>query len=140
VRAPILALKRARKLRAKLTQPEVLLWQALRSRRMAGLRFRRQHPFGPYILHFYCAAAHDSSEQVRHDERRSAWLASRHINVLRIPAVEILKRDGLEFVLLTIEQAAAPPPPSAVPLPRYAGEDQADEPPHFCSSCPGMTA
>ncbi|MGA7428947.1 MAG: endonuclease domain-containing protein [Xanthobacteraceae bacterium] len=127
VRAPILTFKRARKLRTKMSLPEVLLWQALRSQHMAGLRFRRQHPVGPYILDFYCASArlaveidgstHDSAEQIRHDERRNAWLASRHIKVLRIAAVDVLKRDGLELVLLTIEQAATPstafggPPP-----------------------------
>ncbi|MGB7179006.1 MAG: endonuclease domain-containing protein, partial [Xanthobacteraceae bacterium] len=127
VRAPILTFKRARKLRTKMSLPEVLLWQALRSQHMSGLRFRRQHPVGPYILDFYCASArlaveidgstHDSAEQIRHDERRNAWLASRHIKVLRIAAVDVLKRDGLELVLLTIEQAATPstafggPPP-----------------------------
>ncbi|HSZ67112.1 MAG TPA: endonuclease domain-containing protein [Xanthobacteraceae bacterium] len=110
-----------------MTLPETLLWQVLRSRHVAGLRFRRQHPVGPYILDFYCAsarlaveidgAAHDSAEQVRHDERRTAWLASRHIKVLRIAAADVLKRDGLELVLLAIEQGAAPstafggPPP-----------------------------
>ena len=73
VRAPILTFKRARKLRTKMSLPEVLLWQALRSQHMAGLRFRRQHPVGPYILDFYRASArlaveidgtaHDSAEQ-----------------------------------------------------------------------------
>jgi very-short-patch-repair endonuclease len=110
-----------------MTLPEVLLWQALRSRRLAGLRFRRQHPIGPYILDFYCTSTrlaveidgsvHDSAEQIRHDERRSAWLASRNIKVVRIAAAGILKRESLEFVLQAIEQAAAPstafggPPP-----------------------------
>jgi very-short-patch-repair endonuclease len=98
---------------------------------MAGLRFRRQHPVGPYILDFYCASArlaveidgsaHDSAEQIRHDERRNAWLASRHIRVLRIAAVDVLKRDGLELVLLTIEQAAAPSTVSGGPPPPLRG-------------------
>jgi very-short-patch-repair endonuclease len=43
-------------LRRALTLPEVLLWQVLRSR-PGGYRFRRQHPAGPYVLDFFCAAA-----------------------------------------------------------------------------------
>jgi len=119
-----------------MTLPEVLLWQALRIRHVGGLRFRRQHPVGPYILDFYRASArlavevdggtHDSVEQVRHDERRNAWLASRHIKVLRITAAEILKRDGLEFVLLTIEQAAAPSTAFGGPPPPLRGGGSGD--------------
>ena len=33
--------------------PEVLFWKVVR-RNGVGLKFRRQHPFGPYILDFYC--------------------------------------------------------------------------------------
>ncbi|MCK5316643.1 MAG: DUF559 domain-containing protein, partial [Anaerolineales bacterium] len=36
--------KRARELRRELTPIEVILWQRLRYRRLAGLKFRRQHP------------------------------------------------------------------------------------------------
>jgi very-short-patch-repair endonuclease len=35
---------------------EGLLWRELRGRR-AGIKFRRQHPVGRYVLDFYCAAA-----------------------------------------------------------------------------------
>jgi very-short-patch-repair endonuclease len=48
---------RARALRRKMSLPEVVLWQALRRGQVAGLRFRRQHPIGPYILDFYCLSA-----------------------------------------------------------------------------------
>jgi very-short-patch-repair endonuclease len=39
-----------------MTQPEKILWSLLR-RNQRGLRFRRQHPMGPYILDFYAASA-----------------------------------------------------------------------------------
>ncbi|HCG30518.1 MAG TPA: hypothetical protein DEU95_12540, partial [Chloroflexi bacterium] len=29
-------------------------WESLRARRLAGLKFRRQHPLGPYIVDFCC--------------------------------------------------------------------------------------
>jgi len=85
-----------------MTLPEVLPSQALRGSRAAGLRFRRQL---------------DIAERARHDQRRNAWLAARNIRVLRVTAAAVLKADGLEEVLLAIEQAAAPstafggPPP-----------------------------
>ena len=34
---------------------EVKLWQLLR-RRAQGLKFRHQHPIGPYVADFYCPA------------------------------------------------------------------------------------
>ena len=45
--------ERARTMRKALTPPEARLWVALKGRQL-GVRFRRQHPIGPYILDFYC--------------------------------------------------------------------------------------
>jgi very-short-patch-repair endonuclease len=47
--------KRARKLRNSSTPAEQKLWQALRNRNLGDYKFRRQHPFGPYIADFFCA-------------------------------------------------------------------------------------
>ena len=47
----------ARDLRHHLTPAEAALWTALRSRTLAHLKFRRQHPLGPYILDFCCPTA-----------------------------------------------------------------------------------
>jgi very-short-patch-repair endonuclease len=44
--------KRARKLRASQTNAETRLWQALRGRRLAHWKFRRQHPINLYIVDF----------------------------------------------------------------------------------------
>src|SRR5256885_13382408 len=118
VRAPILTLKRARALRRKMTLPEIILWQELRGERFRRLRFRRQHPVGPYIRDFYCSAArlaveidgsaHDDEAQSQHDERRDRWLAARKIGVLRIAAADLLRDEKLEHVLNGIAQAVAP--------------------------------
>ena len=119
-----------------MTLPEVVLWQALRQGRLAGLRFRRQHPIGPYILDFFCPAAglavevdgvaHDGADQVRHDERRQAWLAQRGVTTLRIGAIDVLQDERLEGVLLGIANAAGAAPPAcfARHLPRSAGEER----------------
>jgi very-short-patch-repair endonuclease len=45
---------RSRTLRRKATPPEQLLWSILRDRRLAGLKFRRQEPIGPYVVDFSC--------------------------------------------------------------------------------------
>jgi very-short-patch-repair endonuclease len=110
----------ARDLRKAMTLPEVLLWQALRRGGLAGLRFRRQHPIGQYILDFYCAAlklcvevdgaAHDHPTQVKHDVARDAWLSERGITVLRFNASDVLNEERRQGVLATI---AAQPPSTA---------------------------
>ena len=48
------ARRNAKQLRKAMTSPELGLWMALR-RNDAGLRFRKQHPAGGYVLNFYCA-------------------------------------------------------------------------------------
>ena len=83
----------ARKLREDLTEPERFLWSILRNRRLAGAKFRRQHPIDPYVLDFYCNDArlaveldggqHNSEEGRTNDERRSLFLKRSGIKVLR---------------------------------------------------------
>ena len=44
----------ARHLRKTMTETEQALWRSLRRKQIAGSRFRRQHPIGPYIADFAC--------------------------------------------------------------------------------------
>ena len=113
-----LTLRRARNLRRTMTKPEIVLWLHLREDKLGGLRVRRQHPIGPYILDFYCAAArlcveidgqqHGTLDAERYDDARTAWLGRKGIKVLRFAAIDVLKEDHLEGVLHLIAQAAAP--------------------------------
>ncbi len=99
LKASGITVRRARTLRSDMSLPEVLLWRELR-KRPAGLKFRRQHPAGPYILDFFCASAglaievdgeaHNRGEPPAKDASRDAWLALHHICTLRIPASAIL--------------------------------------------------
>src|SRR5665213_328929 len=83
--------ERARRLRRELTPAERILWTELRGRRFAGLKFRRQHPFGPFILDFYCAEAslvveidgesHVGKEPA--DKGRQSWLEAHGLTVVR---------------------------------------------------------
>src|ERR1700730_18659201 len=112
VRAPALTIARARELRRQMSPPEVIVWEMSRANRLDGIRFRRQHPIGPYILDFYCSAAQlavevdgagpDIAERVQRDERREAWLARQGIKVLRIAARDILNVRMRQYVYSTI--------------------------------------
>ena len=89
----------AKRLRKQMTPPEIALWLALR-RNEEGLRFRKQHAAGPYVLDFYCAPArlaievdgeaHNHGNRPERDAIRDAWLVAQHIHVLRYPAREML--------------------------------------------------
>ena len=48
---------RAKLLRRQQTKPESLLWELLRAKQLCGLKFRRQHPIGPYFADFACVSA-----------------------------------------------------------------------------------
>ena len=112
-----LSYTRAKAFRREMTPPEARLWQWLRAGRMRGLKFRRQHPVGPYILDFYCAEAklaievdgsvHDGAEQAEHDRRRTAWLGSAHgIRVIRLRATAVRDDLGgvLDFILEVVRE------------------------------------
>lgn len=104
--------ERARSLRREQSPPEGVLWSALRNRRLGGLKFRRQHSVGPFVVDFYCADAHlivelDSSY---HDGRRAQdaardrELESRGLRVFRVTASELAKNP--DAVLETILRLA----------------------------------
>ena len=118
--------ERAKRFRKALTPPEARLWTRIRGNRLGGLRFRRQHPIGPYILDFYCpeallavevdGASHDDPDRMARDRRRTIWLGRRNIRVVRIAAKAV--RDELDGVLVFIRSVGyerlptEPPPPS----------------------------
>jgi very-short-patch-repair endonuclease len=101
MRAPIMTQKRARKLRVAMSRPEEMLWAMLREKQ-TGLRFRRQHPLGVYILDFYAPSAklcievdgpsHDDLERIKHDRHRDEWLAGQGIRVFRVTTRDVEER------------------------------------------------
>jgi len=91
---------KARHLRDNLSLPEALLWRLLKGS-PDGVHFRRQHPVGDYVLDLYCARArvafeidgiaHDMGDRPERDSTRDAWLRAQGIEVVRIPATDVLK-------------------------------------------------
>ena len=116
--------KRARGLRRKMSLPEVVLWQHLRQR-PDGLKFRRQHPAGPYVLDFYCekarlcievdGTAHDFGDAPATDAYRDRWLAQAGIRTLRIGARDVLQNLDGALQLVVLECRARPIHHSAGP-------------------------
>ena len=109
IKGPRDTIKRARKLRSEMSMPERVLWQHLRER-PGGFKFRRQHPAGPYVLDFYCAAirlaveidgwARDSPERINRDRAKSAFLRSQDVATTRIPAKLVL--EDVEVVIMRL--------------------------------------
>ena len=102
----------ARALRRTRTPAERRLWQALRVRQLGGLKFRRQHPVGPFVLDFYCPSCKLVIEldggvhagQAEQDEARTQHLESYGYRVLRFRNEEVFA--NLPAVLERIAQAA----------------------------------
>jgi very-short-patch-repair endonuclease len=104
---------------------ELLVWSRIRGRQLAGWKFRRQHPIGPYVVDFHCPAARliieidgpapGFGEQWEYDVRRQAWLESERYRVLRVTVEEISRSldDALAtiyFALLEQKNAATSSP------------------------------
>lgn len=105
LQGPRETIDRSRRLRKEMSPAEWRLWRALQTR-PAGLKFRKQHPAGPYTADFFCheaslivevdGEAHDRGDRPERDARRDAWFAERHFKVARIAAREVFANlDGV---------------------------------------------
>jgi very-short-patch-repair endonuclease len=89
-----------RQLRKDSTPAETFMWQQLRGSKLNGLKFKRQHSIGNYIVDFYCASlrliieadgsVHNSSDQKEKDKFRDENLKDMGFTILRFPNEEIL--------------------------------------------------
>ncbi len=94
------AMRNAKRLRREMSLPEVLLWNRLRGKPL-GVKFRNQHPVANYVIDFYHAPkrigfeidgiSHDLGDRPERDQGRDAELAKMGIEVVRIPASDVLK-------------------------------------------------
>ena len=89
---------RSRQLRGNSTWPEKIVWGILRGGRLGGLKFRRQHPIGPYTVDFYChqiglvvevdGASHE--DRAEHDRKRTEYLAQQGLRVFRVTNTDVV--------------------------------------------------
>ena len=121
--------ERRRTLRRDETEAERALWLLLRSRRLGGAKFRRQHSLGPYVADFYCTEAHlvveldgaqhHTVEGIADDAVRTRYLEARGTRVLRVTNLEVLTER--EAVLLRC-WSRSPRAPSPTQWERAGGE------------------
>ncbi len=102
----------ARGQRREPTRAEAIFWQAVRGRRFAGLKFKRQMAIGPFIADFCCfelrliveldGEPHETDEARERDRRRDTFLRDEGYRVLRFSNERVL--GNLEFVLREIAE------------------------------------
>ena len=116
----------ARRLRREETDAERKLWSRLRDRRLCGVRFRRQHPIGPFIADFCCTEAEliielDGGQhalQQNADRVRTEFLESQGYAVLRFWDNDIFTNiDGIRQRIVEALGVGGPRP-SPCPPPR----------------------
>lgn len=112
----------ARTLRQNMTDAEQRLWYALRGKQMNGIKFRRQHVIGKYIVDFVSIShklvveldgGQHAAAQQDYDARRSAYLHSQGYRVLRFWNHDVLQHTAevVENIMMHC-QITPPPQPS----------------------------
>jgi very-short-patch-repair endonuclease len=90
---------KSRELRRDGSRAEKICWHLIRDRRIAGVKFRRQHPIGPYFADFACLSrkliieidGEHHAFQVEADTRRTAAMEKEGWRVLRFWANEVVQ-------------------------------------------------
>lgn len=108
---------RARALRHGQTDAEAVLWESLRAGRLEGWKWRRQVPVGPFIVDFLCLKAALAieldggvhAERAAYDARRSAFLRSLGLTVLRFDNAEVTSAlDHVRWKILSASRESDP--------------------------------
>ncbi|MES2938761.1 MAG: endonuclease domain-containing protein [Pseudomonadota bacterium] len=111
---------RARSLRKTQTEAETLLWHHLRNRQILDLKFRRQHPIGPYFADFACVeiglvieldgGQHTEDAAMAYDQRREQVMAKAGFQALRFWDNDVLAQtDAVMEKIWQVAQAALTP-------------------------------
>ena len=108
-----------------MSEAEQALWHHLRGRQFRGLKFRRQHPFGDYILDFVCLEnklvievdGGQHGQQAGYDENRTQILQAAGFRVLRFWDNEVVKEiESVKEKIWLVGQEVQPHPPPNLPL------------------------
>ena len=91
----------AKQMRQNMPDAEFRLWCELRNRGVGGLRFRRQHPMGPFIVDFFCpekklivevdGEQHAFEPNRRADVKRTRWLEAQGHLLARFWTNEVMQ-------------------------------------------------
>jgi type I restriction enzyme, R subunit len=101
----------ARGMRKNETSSEQILWCHLKNRKLKGLKFRRQHQIGPFIVDFYChkdkliieldGSVHQNKKQIEYDCRREDYLRLEGFQILRITNCQLKDKPSktIQYIL-----------------------------------------
>jgi very-short-patch-repair endonuclease len=115
--------QRAKELRNQASPAERKLWTVLSGRKLAGFKFSRQMPVGPYFADFLCREAklvieldgysHDT--RTEHDRRRNAFMKAEGYRLLQFSNADVLTNlDGVaQTIALSLAKTDPPPTPPA---------------------------
>jgi very-short-patch-repair endonuclease len=100
-------ISQARQLRREETKAEIGAWWLLRNRSLAGFKFRRQHPIGPFFVDFCCpelrliveleGSVHAQPSVMKFDADRDEYLKNEGFFVVHFPNGIVLQAPE-EFV------------------------------------------
>ena len=104
---------RSRALRRDRSDAEALLWRRLRGRQLAGAKFRRQQPIGPYFADFCCVEARliieldggQHAEQADRDAHQTAYLVDQGFRVMRFWNHDVLASTSAVLAAIAMELA-----------------------------------
>ncbi len=92
----------AKDMRNKPTEAEAKLWDALKGKKLAGYKFRRQHILGSYIADFLClkenliievdGLIHELPENKLSDAERTKWLENEGYKVIRFTNNQVIQQ------------------------------------------------
>jgi very-short-patch-repair endonuclease len=115
----IIRAKLPRQMRNAGTDAERVLWRRLQRRQIEPCKFRRQHPYGDYILDFVCLERRvivelDGSQHadtVERDAKRTRWLEQANFVVLRFWNNDVSNNISgvLEVIQRTLQQRTTIP-------------------------------
>ena len=104
---------RAKELRHTETEAEQIIWSWLRTKKLNGVKFRRQEPVGKYIVDFVSfekkliieidGGQHNLEENTINDKARTEWLQSQGFRVIRFWNNDV--SSNLDGVITRIKEA-----------------------------------
>ena len=104
---------RARYLRKNMTDTEQRFWYQI-NRKQLGVKFRRQHPIGPFIVDFVCLEkklvieldGDQHATNVVYDNNRTDFIEAQGFTLIRIPNAW-LTHEGMKEVIYTLHRCLA---------------------------------
>ncbi len=104
-----------KKLRKQGTSAEAVLWTYLKGKKIGGIKFRRQHSIGKYIIDFYAPSSkiaieldgevHNWGRSPENDSVKDRFLQSLGITILRFENKWIF--DDPDYIINTIKASVA---------------------------------